>query len=52
LTSRLGLPTAPVKVVEVPEELIRLTPELSIETPRTRNPCAQRNARVRAGNAA
>jgi len=40
LASRLGLPTAPVSVVEVSEELIRLTPELCIETPRTRIPCA------------
>src|SRR5208282_2094753 len=40
LASKLGLPTAPVSVVEVPEELIRLTPELCVETPRTRIPCA------------
>jgi len=40
LASRLGLPTAKVSVVEVPEELIRLTPELCIETPRTKIPCA------------
>jgi hypothetical protein len=40
LAGRLGLPTAPVSVVEVSEELIRLTPELCIETPRTRIPCA------------
>jgi hypothetical protein len=40
LASRLGLPTAPVSVVDVPAELIRLTPELCIETPRTRIPCA------------
>jgi len=39
LASRLGLPTAPVSVVEVSAELIRLTPELCIETPRTRIPC-------------
>jgi hypothetical protein len=39
LAGRIGLPTAPVSVVEVPEELIRLTPELCIETPRTRIPC-------------
>jgi hypothetical protein len=36
LASRLGLPTAPVRVVNVPEELIRLTAELCIETPRSR----------------
>ncbi len=40
LASRLGLPTAPVKVVEVGAELIRLTPELCIELPRSRTPCA------------
>jgi len=40
LASRLGLPTAPVSVVEVPAELIRLTPELSVELPRARMPCA------------
>ena len=39
LASRLGLPAAPVSVVEVPEELIRLTAELCFETPRTRVPC-------------
>ncbi len=40
LASRLGLPTAPVSVVEVPEELIRLTTELCIEMPRSRISCA------------
>lgn len=40
LAGRMGLPTAPVSVVEVSQELIRLTPELCIETPRTRIPCA------------
>ena len=39
LASRLGLPTAPVSALEVTEELIRLTPELCIETPRARIPC-------------
>jgi hypothetical protein len=39
LASRLGLPTAPVEVVEVGAELIRLTPELCIELPRSRTPC-------------
>lgn len=39
LARRLGLPTAPVSVVDVPQELIRLTPELCIETPRARIPC-------------
>ena len=35
LASRLGLPTAPVEVVEVVPELIRLTPELCIELARS-----------------
>jgi hypothetical protein len=39
MASRLGLPTAPVAVVEVQEELIRLTPELCVELPRSRIPC-------------
>src|SRR5271154_837540 len=39
MASRLGLPTAPVAVVQVKEELIRLTPELCIELPRSRIPC-------------
>jgi hypothetical protein len=39
LASRLGLPTTPVVAVEVSEELVRLTPELCIETPRSRIPC-------------
>jgi hypothetical protein len=39
MASRLGLPTAPVAVVQVEEELIRLTPELCIELPRSRTPC-------------
>ena len=39
LASRLGLPTAPVSVVEVSGELIRLTTELCIETPRAHIPC-------------
>jgi hypothetical protein len=40
LASRLGLPTAPAQVIEVVAELIRLTPELCIELPRSRTPCA------------
>jgi hypothetical protein len=40
LARRLGLPTAPVEVVEVGAELIRFTPELCIELPRSRTPCA------------
>jgi hypothetical protein len=39
LASRMGLPTTPVSVVEVSQELIRLTPELCVEMPRTRIPC-------------
>lgn len=39
LAARLGLPTAPAAVVEVSEEIIRLTPELAIELPRARIPC-------------
>jgi hypothetical protein len=39
LAARLGLPTVPVAVVEVPEQLIRLTPELAMEMPRSRVPC-------------
>ena len=40
LAGRLGLTTAPVEIVEVGAELIRLTPELCIELPRLRTPCA------------
>jgi hypothetical protein len=40
LASRLGLPTAPVEVIEVGAALIQLTPELCIELPRSRTPCA------------
>lgn len=39
LAARLGLPTTPVAVVQVSEELIRHTPELCIELPRARTPC-------------
>ncbi|MBZ5700595.1 MAG: phosphatidylinositol kinase [Acidobacteriia bacterium] len=39
LAARLGLPTAPLAVVDVPEELIRLTPALAMELARTRLPC-------------
>src|SRR5258706_1858964 len=34
-----GLPPTPVAIVHVGEELIRLTPELSMEMPRSRVPC-------------
>jgi len=39
LAARLKLPTVPVAVVDVPEELIRLTPDLAMELPRSRVPC-------------
>jgi hypothetical protein len=39
LAARLGLPTAPVAIIEVSEELIRLTPDLVMEHPRHRFPC-------------
>jgi len=39
LAARLGLPTVPVEIIEVSQELIRLTPELAVELPRTRIPC-------------
>jgi hypothetical protein len=39
LAGRLGLPTTPVAIIHVSEELIRLTPELSMEMPRSRVPC-------------
>src|SRR5215472_15105732 len=39
LAARLGLPTVPVEIVEVPEELITLTPDLAMELPRSRLRC-------------
>jgi hypothetical protein len=39
LAARLGLPTVPAEIVEVSEELIRLTPDLAMELPRSRLPC-------------
>src|ERR1700740_540993 len=39
MASRLGLPTVPAAVVQVNADLIRLTPELCIELPRSRTPC-------------
>ena len=39
LAARLGLPTTPVAIVEVSEELIRLTQDLAMELPRARIPC-------------
>ena len=39
LAARLGLPTAPVAVIEVRKELVALTPGLVMELPRSRVPC-------------
>jgi hypothetical protein len=39
LASLMGLPTPSTAVVEVGEDLIRYTPELSMELPRSRAPC-------------
>jgi hypothetical protein len=39
LAARLGLPTVPVEIVYVSQELIRLTPDLAVELPRARIPC-------------
>jgi hypothetical protein len=39
LAARLGLPTTPPEIIQVSEELIRLTPELCMEMPRARVPC-------------
>src|SRR6266705_6443503 len=39
LAARLGLPTASVAIIDVPQELIRLTPDLAMEHPRNRIPC-------------
>ena len=39
LAARLNLPTARVEIIEVSEELIRLTYELAMEMPRSRVPC-------------
>jgi len=39
LAARLRLPTTPVAVVSVSEDLIRLTPDLSVEMPRAQIPC-------------
>jgi hypothetical protein len=40
LAARLGLPTTPVAIVEVSDELIHSTQELAMELPRNRVPCA------------
>src|SRR5271170_2397804 len=39
LAARLGLPTTPVAIVDVSEQLIRLTLNLVMEMPRNRVPC-------------
>ncbi len=39
LARRLGLLTTPVAIISVSEDLIRLTPDLCMEMPRTRIPC-------------
>jgi len=39
LAARLGLPTTPVAIISVSEDLIRLTPDLSVAMPRTQIPC-------------
>ncbi len=39
LARRLGLPTTPVEIIHVSDELIRLTPDLCVEMPRSRVPC-------------
>jgi hypothetical protein len=39
LAQRLGLPTTPVEITDVSEDLIRLTAELCMEMPRQRIPC-------------
>ena len=45
LAARLGLPTVPVAIIDVPEELIRLTPDLAMEHPRSRSLPARRAVR-------
>jgi hypothetical protein len=39
LAAALGLPITPPEIIQVSEELIRLTPELCMEMPRSRVPC-------------
>jgi len=39
LAALLGLPTTPVAIIEVTEDLIWLTPDLCVERPQTRTPC-------------
>src|SRR5260370_18412165 len=49
LAGRLGLPITPAEIIDVSEELIRLTPELSMEIPPPRVPC-QAGAHFGAGD--
>jgi hypothetical protein len=39
LASLLGLPIAPIAVIDVPDHLIRFTPDLCVEMPLSRIPC-------------
>jgi len=39
LAARMGLPVPPVAVIDVGQDLIRVTPALCIELPRSRTPC-------------
>jgi hypothetical protein len=39
LAARLGLPTAPIAIIDVPKDLILLTPDLCVEMPHSRIPC-------------
>src|SRR5712664_4784860 len=39
LAARLGLPTTPLAIISVSEDLIRLTPDLCIQMPRACPPC-------------
>jgi hypothetical protein len=40
LASRLGLPTTHAAIISVDQDLIELTPDLCVELPRSRTPCA------------
>src|SRR5262249_3915391 len=40
LARHIGLPTTPVAIIEVSEDLIVYTPELAMELPRSRVPCS------------
>jgi hypothetical protein len=48
LARRLGLPTTPVAIIHVSEELIRLTPDLCMEMPRSRGRARRGCSLVRA----